>query len=380
MSDDVQKMFDQVEFLSPNEPLTQNGVERVLDQMQKLTATLDVDTQDLDSHHITLWDKNVVYKKGQVVVYFKQERKQTSSEQGLREFVFLLMSGKDNNTNIPNYDLADGVPDFSKSNWIALNPTSYLLQDLNELRSLVVDKVFKQLMARHMEDDHGVVGEQAIEASLVKLDYSNLQTPWRGGKNSVVNYDNEVDGMRVQRRTNGVMEIDVEYGFDAKANRMDNDGVKILDRRNYRMKSPIWNESDQTIFAQRYGEDDLFSVVLNKDLTSGNVLKYINLRHGTNIFFKDIEFPEAFANDEYMVFFDTYARGQFVFGYDAADLESKTEPTYDAIVSMPMLMNKGVKGFTVVLPVHTYFNSMQKYNVGVPCKNQFRLHAIGRYR
>ena len=49
------------------------------------------------------------------------------------------------------------------------------------------------------------------------------------------------------------------------------------------------------------------------------------------------------------------------------------EPTYDAIVSMPMLMNKGKNGFDIVLPIHTYFNSLKKYNIGVPWNNKFRL-------
>lgn len=45
-----------------------------------------------------------------------------------------------------------------------------------------------------------------------------------------------------------------------------------------------------------------------------------------------------------------------------------------------MLMNKSESGFDVVLPIHTYLNSIQKFQVGVPWKNRFRLQAIGRYR
>lgn len=81
-----------------------------------------------------------------------------------------------------------------------------------------------------------------------------------------------------------------------------------------------------------------------------------------------------------MVFFDTYGNGDFVFGYDRDEIMSKDEPTYDAVVSLPMLMNKTERGFDVVLPVHTYFNSMQKYNVGVPWNNVFTMQVIGRYR
>ena len=45
-----------------------------------------------------------------------------------------------------------------------------------------------------------------------------------------------------------------------------------------------------------------------------------------------------------------------------------------------MLMNKTKGGFTIVLPVHSYFNSMQKYNIGVPWKNEFRVQMLGRFR
>lgn len=60
-----------------------------------------------------------------------------SPEVGKREFVFILISTKDNNTSIPNYDLVDGIPDFKKSNWRLLNPMSYLLQDVLEMKKVV---------------------------------------------------------------------------------------------------------------------------------------------------------------------------------------------------------------------------------------------------
>lgn len=49
-------------------------------------------------------------------------------------------------------------------------------------------------------------------------------------------------------------------------------------------------------------------------------LGFNNLRYGTNIFHKRIDFKVPFINDEYMVFFDTYGNGEFVFGYDKADI------------------------------------------------------------
>ena len=85
---------------------------------------------------------------------------------------------------------------------------------------------------------------------------------------------------------------------------------------------------------------------------------YNNLRYGTNVFHKHIKFPIPFVNEEYMVFLDTYGNGEFVFGYGKSDLQEQTEPTYDAIVSMPMLMNKTESGFDIVLPIHCHFNSI----------------------
>ena len=292
------------------------------------------------------------------------------------------------NNAMPGYDMVDGIPDFSKTNWVLLNPMSYLLQDLNGLRDVVVD-VFKGLLDEHVAEDHGLIGANEIESNLLRKDYSNLQTPWRieSKKHTLVNEVRRTAYGEIRKSTNGIMEMSIKYGFDVQANQQ----VKIADRRYFRMKSPVWDESDQTIFSQKYIENQtLFPVLLNPDLMRDvwevddwedpPIQQFNNLRYGTNIFFKQIVFDEEFANDEYMVFFDTYEPGQFVFGYDKTDLENKAEPTYDAVVSMPMLMNKTTSGFTVVLPIHTYFNSLKKYNVGVPCKNQFRLQVIGRYR
>lgn len=127
------------------------------------------------------------------------------------------------------------------------------------------------------------------------------------------------------------------------------------------------------------------NIVFQKNTTQTKLeyVSFYNLRYGTNVFHSQIEFPEdfpQFVNDQYMVFFDTYGNGDFVFGYDRDEIMSKDEPTYDAVVSLPMLMNKTERGFDVVLPVHTYFNSMQKYNVGVPWSNVFTMQVIGRYR
>ncbi len=133
-------------------------------------------------------------------------------------------------------------------------------------------------------------------------------------------------------------------------------------------------------------EDDLFSVNVNgRKVVDGGVehaiyTSFNNLRYGTNIFHKRVEFDVPFINDEYMVFFDTYGNGEFVFGYDKTDIQSKEEPTYDAVVSMPMLLNKTAAGFDIVLPIHCHFNSLKKYNIGVPWNNLFTLQVVGRYR
>ena len=185
--------------------------------------------------------------------------------------------------------------------------------------------------------------------------------------------------------TNGILEYSLRYSFDQKANQ----DIKIEDSRYWLEKSPIWDDSDDTIFCTKYMEqDDMFSVLahpveeIREDGTTyrHHLMRFTNMRYGTNIFHAKIEFPVPFINDEYMVFFDTYGYGEFVFGYDSNELAEKDEPTYDAVVSMPMLMNKRKTGFDIVLPIHSHFNSMQKHNIGVPWNNKFTLQVIGRAR
>ena len=64
-----------------------------------------------------MWEPNNTYNEGDIVVYFKEESKQISVEQGVRDFVFILMSIKKDNANTPNYDIVDHIPDFTKSGW-----------------------------------------------------------------------------------------------------------------------------------------------------------------------------------------------------------------------------------------------------------------------
>ena len=52
--------------------------------------------------------------------------------------------------------------------------------------------------------------------------------------------------------SDGIMEYQLKYSFDEKANKQDDIGVVISDRRYYRQKSPIWDESDHSIFSKKY--------------------------------------------------------------------------------------------------------------------------------
>lgn len=138
--------------------------------------------------------------------------------------MFILVSLKDGNGNTPNYDIVDHIPVFTKSDWQLLNPLSYLLQNLNEMRNVVVD-VFKKLMQQHVEKEHGLVGSQNIENNLIKKDYSNLQTPWEVNKYSLVMSTEKADEVgwswRRTKSSNGIMEYNITYGFQMKANDQD---------------------------------------------------------------------------------------------------------------------------------------------------------------
>lgn len=370
------KKLDEIQFLSPNEPITRQGIIRVLSQMETATQELE-DVVGQGGKTITLWNPNVSYGQDELVLLFKEETEQKNVEVGKREFVFLLQSLRNGNTSMPNYDIVDGIPDFTKSDWRLLNPMSYLLQDLIGMKKVVQD-VFAKVLEKHVKSEHGLVKTESIENNLVKKDYSNLHTSWNLGQYSLTNKETAIDGNGsvMKKSTNGIMECSFVYSFDAKANQQ----LSIADKRYYYQKSPILDESDKEIFSAKYSENNMFSVTVNKNENNPSGNGFNTLRYGTNIFHAKIEFPEPYLNDEYMVFFDTYGNGQFVFGYDKSELAAAIEPTYDAIVSMPMMLNKKVSGFDVVLPIHTYFNSMQKYRIGVPWDNKFRLQVIGRYR
>ena len=214
---------------------------------------------------INLWDQNAIYSKGDLVLYFKKEvGNQTSVEQGLREFAFILICIEKDNTSIPTYELVDGLPDFHNTGWKLINPTSYLLQDLNGMRKVVKD-VMEYLLEQHVKEKHGLMGASDIETNLVKKDYSNLVTSWKLGKFSLTTSQQDSGKFTKRITSNGLMEYDVEYSFDSKANKY----ITISDKRYYYQKSPIWDESDATIFSQKYIEDNMFSTTVHPIESNG---------------------------------------------------------------------------------------------------------------
>lgn len=94
---------------------------------------MEISTRDLETELgvggkvITMWNPNLQYAKDDIVLYFKEETEQQHPDVDKREFVFILVSMKDENVSIPNYDMVNGIPDFKKSGWKLLNPMSYLL-------------------------------------------------------------------------------------------------------------------------------------------------------------------------------------------------------------------------------------------------------------
>lgn len=319
---EIQEELSKVKFLSPNEPMTPWAIERVLSTITEAISSLEGEVESRGKS-ITMWNQNMKYQIGDIVLLHKTING--------KNFAFLLTSTQKDNVNIPSYNMVNGVPDFTKSGWYLLNPMTYLLQDLGSMRKVVME-VFNTILNSHIERDHGLVGSMDIEKNLVKKDYSNLQTSLAPGTYSL----NTTDTNELVVSSNGIMEQYVKYSFDQMANQ----DVKIESAKHYHQRSPIWDESDDTIFAKKYMEDDLYSVTVNKSTDNPSGTTYTNLRDGTNIFHKRIEFETPFLNNEYAVFFDTYKYGQFVFGYDKYDLEAQDEPTYDAIVSQPMMMNK----------------------------------------
>jgi hypothetical protein len=229
-------------------------------------ATLDLEYYlGAGKKTIVMWNPNLSYDKDEIVLYYKTENEQRAPEVEKREFVFVLVSTKNGNTSMPNYTLVDGIPDFGKSNWRLMNPLSYLLQDLIGMRE-VVKEVFENLLKEHVEEEHGLLGSEDIASNLVKKDYSNLNATWNMGSLALgINGGGQVEKTDkitylCKLNSNGVMEYQIKYSFDSKANQL----IRIKDKRYYYEKSPIWDESDQSIFSQKYTEDNLFSVNVNK--------------------------------------------------------------------------------------------------------------------
>lgn len=106
----------------------------------------------------------------------------------------------------------------------------------------LVKEVFDEILKLHVKKDHGLIGSADIEKNLIKKDYSNLLTPMRNGKYSL----SIMDSNGIKMDSNGIMECSIKYSFESKANQKD---FWIDDRKYYHQKSPIWDESDQTIFA-----------------------------------------------------------------------------------------------------------------------------------
>ena len=228
---DIEKSYiTDVQFLSPNEPLTVAGVERIVKQIESMTADLEDGVSASFGSGISLWSSSMTYQVDDVVLLFKEGETQDKTHD--QEFAFLLVSTKKDNTSVPNYDMVDGVPNFDNTGWRLLNPTSYLLQDLSGMK-LVVKEVFLDILNEHVKNEHKLIASQDIEQNLLKKDYSNLRTSWNVGDYSL----NVVEGNSIRKSSNGIMELSVKYSFFTKANRQ----VKILGSKYYWSKSPIWD-------------------------------------------------------------------------------------------------------------------------------------------
>ena len=90
---------------------------------------------------------------------------------------------------------------------------SYLLQDDIELRKIVRD-VFQNLLSEHVRKEHNLIGSGDIEGNIVKKDYTNLISQWEAGKYAISISDNGTTKLW----SNGIMEHNIQYSFDNRAN------------------------------------------------------------------------------------------------------------------------------------------------------------------
>lgn len=72
----LRKFIGDVQFLSPNEPMTPYGVQRILEQIDAITYAFEtIVGNNIVNRTITLWDPNISYSRNDIVLYFKQETK-----------------------------------------------------------------------------------------------------------------------------------------------------------------------------------------------------------------------------------------------------------------------------------------------------------------
>ena len=61
-------------MLSPNEPITPQGISRVINQLDALTRELE-DSAGSKGLSINLWESTMTYSKDDIVLFFKTEQK-----------------------------------------------------------------------------------------------------------------------------------------------------------------------------------------------------------------------------------------------------------------------------------------------------------------
>lgn len=67
--------LENVQFLSPNEPITHWGIERIINWLREKTDELSAQVGSVTGKTITMWDPNITYHIGDIVLHFKQENK-----------------------------------------------------------------------------------------------------------------------------------------------------------------------------------------------------------------------------------------------------------------------------------------------------------------
>jgi len=361
--------------LGPNEPLGTGSINRVIEHLLKNDDTLLEKTTAIGCNHVLqLWSQNAIYSPGDLSVYIADK-----DDGGTIAYILLCISA---NAKKPEYVFRDGFLDFSGSGWNLIHSATLYLHDDDLLLENIINEANEKGVKNHEADlryHDGVIINSIddFDKMFLKNDLSNFTTSriTRDDGTSENSFNEGAiassllsDDIYITRSSDKVIEMDVTFAFDHKANQ----DIEILNSRYFYQTDPVRDKSDNHIFGSYYLESTQRIWLKN----IGTIYENIRIP-GTNIFSHEIKFPVELANTEYMIFQSSYRPDQFVFAATASEISQRKYAGEQPFVSSMFFVNKTSNSVTAILPIHSHFGKYGKFVVGVPWINEFKVRIVG---